>query len=108
MMKTAYILVFIFMSFLTVPTVVVLIDEHTDISYVFSTAEEEQAKNNVNIEYTFNEIRANQFSIDFLSKKSLVWDKEKHNLSRYIPMLLPRLQNRHNTLGLLGNRFIRD
>ena len=73
------------MSFLTVPTVVVLIDEHTDISYVFSTAEEEHAKNNVNIEYTFNEIRANQFSIDFLSKKSLVWDKEKHNLQSLYP-----------------------
>jgi len=84
-MKMVYILVFIFVSFLTVPTVVVLIDKHTDISYVFSTAEEEHAKNNVTIEYTFNEIRANQFSIDYLSKELLVWDKEKHDLQSLYP-----------------------
>jgi len=87
-MKTAYILVFIFVSFLTVPTVVVLIDKHTDISYVFSSTEEEHAKNNINIEFTFNDHRSNQFSIDFLSKKAIIWHKEKHDLQSLYPEVI--------------------
>ncbi|SDR82932.1 hypothetical protein SAMN04487764_0787 [Gillisia sp. Hel1_33_143] len=85
MMKTAYILVFIFVSFLTVPTVVIIIDEHTDISFVFSTTEEEHAKNNITIEFTFNAPRTNQFSIDYLSKNIMIWHKEKHELQSLYP-----------------------
>jgi len=78
-LKTAYILIFIFVSFLTAPTVVVLIDNSTDISYIFSTTEEE-SKNNISTEYTFNEARENQISIEFLRKKALINHLEKHDL----------------------------
>lgn len=85
MLKTAYILVFIFVSFLTAPTIVVLIDNHTDISFVYSTTEEEQAKNNISTEYVINETKANQLSIELLRKKSLIIDKERHNTQSLYP-----------------------
>lgn len=85
MLKKAYILVFIFVSFLTAPTVVMLIDNHTDISFVYSTTEEEQAKNNISTEFVFNETRCNQLSIELLSKKSLIKDKERENVKSLYP-----------------------
>ncbi len=73
-----------------VPTIVVLIDNNTDISFISSTAEEEQAKNNISTEYTHNEMRENQLSIDFLSKKSVIFHREKHNLqSLYFEIISP-------------------
>ena len=78
------------MSFLTVPTLVVLIDNHTDISFVYSTTEEEQAKNNISTEFIFNEIKENQMSIDFLSKKSMIIYITKHNLQAlYFEVISP-------------------
>lgn len=68
-----------------VPTIVVLIDNHTDISFISSTAEEEQAKNNISIEFVFNETNAHQLSIDYLRKKSLIIDKERHNVQSLYP-----------------------
>jgi hypothetical protein len=89
-MKTAYILVFIFVSFLMVPTIVILIDNHTDISFVSSSAEEEQAKNNVSLEFVYNETNPHQLSIDILLKKSLIIDKERHDVqSLYPEIILP-------------------
>tara|TARA_R100000935_G_scaffold36046_1_gene56765 strand:+ start:228 stop:515 length:288 start_codon:yes stop_codon:yes gene_type:complete len=88
MLKTAYILVFIFVSFLTAPTIVLLVDNHTDISFVYSTTEEEQAKNNISTEFVFNETKANQLSIELLSKKSLIRDKERHDLQSLYPEVI--------------------
>ena len=85
MLKKAYILVFIFVSFLTAPNVVMLIDNHTDISFVYSTTEEEQAKNNISTEFVFNETRCNQLSIELLRKKSLIKDKERENVKSLYP-----------------------
>ncbi|TVZ26228.1 hypothetical protein JM83_1182 [Gillisia sp. Hel_I_86] len=88
MLKTAKILVFIFVSFLTVPTIAVLIDNNTDISFVFSNTEEEQAKNNISIEFVFNETRANHLNIELLPKKSLIMDKERHDLQSLYPEVI--------------------
>ncbi len=88
MLKTAYILVFIFVSFLTAPTIVVLIDNHTDISFVFSNTEEEQTKNNISTEFVFNEAGVNQLSIEFLRKKTLIIDKERHDLQSLYPEVI--------------------
>ena len=88
MLKTAYILVFIFVSFLTAPTIVLLVDNHTDISFVYSTTEEEQAKNNISTEFVFNETKANQLSIELLRKKSLIRDKERHDLQSLYPEVI--------------------
>lgn len=85
MLKKAYILVFIFVSFLTVPTIVVLIDNHSDISFVYSTTEEEQAKNNISTEFVFNETRCKHLSIELLSKKLLIKDKERENVKSLYP-----------------------
>tara|TARA_R100000935_G_scaffold58661_1_gene96841 strand:+ start:1302 stop:1586 length:285 start_codon:yes stop_codon:yes gene_type:complete len=84
-MKTAYILVFIFVSFLMVPTIVVLIDNHTDISFISAAAEEEQSKTNISIEFVYNDTSAHQLSIDFLRKRSLIIDKERHNVQSLYP-----------------------
>lgn len=71
-----------------VPTIVVLIDNHTDISFISSLAEEEQAKNNVSIEFVYNETNGHQLSIDFLSKKSMIIDKERHNVQTLYPEII--------------------
>jgi len=84
----AYILIFIFVSFLTAPTIVVLIDNTTDISFVFSTTEEEQAKNNISTEFVFNETNTNQLSIEQLRKKMLITDKERHELQSLYPEVI--------------------
>ena len=88
MLKTAYLLVFIFVSFLTAPTIVVLIDNTTDISFVYSTTEEEQAKNNISTEFVFNETNTNQLSIEQLRKKSLIIDKERDDLQSLYPEVI--------------------
>lgn len=71
-----------------VPTIVVLIDNHTDISFISSSAEEEQAKNNVSLEYIHNETNAHQLSIDYLRKKSLIIDKERHDVQSLYPEII--------------------
>ncbi len=76
------------MSFLTAPTIVVLIDNTTDISFVFSTTEEEQAKNNISTEFVFNETNTNQLSIEQLRKKMLITDKERHELQSLYPEVI--------------------
>lgn len=61
MIRAASILLIIFIGFLLVPTVVLIIDKHTDVSYVFSLTEEEQSKENklpsefVHIDEHFNQ-----------------------------------------------------
>jgi len=75
-------------SFLTAPTIVVLIDNTTDISFVFSTTEEEQAKNNISTEFVFNETNTNQLSIEQLRKKMLITDKERHELQSLYPEVI--------------------
>lgn len=90
MWKKAYILVFIFVSFLTAPTIVVLIDNHTDISFVYSTTEEEQTKNNISTEFTFNELKEKQFCESSLRKKSLIIHRGKQNLQTlYLEIISP-------------------
>ncbi len=76
------------MSFLTAPTIVVLIDNHTDISFVFSMTEEEQTKNNISTEFVYNETKSNQLSHEFLSKKSMIIDKEKHDAQSLYPEIV--------------------
>jgi len=71
-----------------VPTIVVLIDNNTDISFISSSAEEEQAKNNVSLEYIHNETNSHQLSIDLLRKKSLIIDKERHDVQSLYPEII--------------------
>ncbi|MGO3706308.1 MAG: hypothetical protein ACTJGD_00585 [Mesonia hippocampi] len=42
----AYVLFFVFASFIVLPTLVTVIDEEADISYVFNLAEEEENSSN--------------------------------------------------------------
>lgn len=88
MLKTTYILVFIFVSFLTAPTIVILVDNHTDISFVFSNSEEEQTKNNISTEFVFNESKTSHSSIELMRKKSLIIDKERHDWQTLYPEVI--------------------
>lgn len=78
MEKTANILAFLFISFLLCPTILVIIDKHSDVSYVFSMAEEEQSKEGKKLtEFTFHENDKNHFNIGFLSNKKVIAYKVK-------------------------------
>ncbi|MCF4100712.1 hypothetical protein L1I30_03435 [Gillisia sp. M10.2A] len=64
------------------PTIVILIDRNTDISFVYTSAEEEQSvKNNIIAEYTLNDESAHQASIQFLKEKQLIYTYENKNFN---------------------------
>jgi len=75
-------------TFLTAPTVVVLIDNHTDISFVFSNTEEEQTKTNLSSEFVFSQSNSNQHSIELLSNKSLIKSKMMHHVQSLYPEVI--------------------
>lgn len=89
MKKTAGLLAFLFISFLLCPTIVVIIDKHSDISYVFSMTEEEQSKEGKTLtEFTFHENYTNHLSIGLLSKKKVIAYKVKSDLDLLYPEVI--------------------
>lgn len=70
MKKIAYILSFVFLSFVAGPTIVACIDENVDVSFAFTASEEENSsKNLLSMEYTIEEHHSNNQSILFLRKQ---------------------------------------
>lgn len=89
MKKTAGLLAFLFISFLLCPTIVVIIDKHSDVSYVFTMAEEEQSKEvKTPAKFTFHENDANHFSIGLRSKKKVIAYKVKNDLDLLYPEVI--------------------
>lgn len=89
MKKTASLLAFLFISFLLCPTIVVIIDKNSDVSYVFSMTEEEQSKEGKNLtKFTFHENDASHFSIGLLSKKKVIAYKVKNDLDLLYPEVI--------------------
>lgn len=68
----AYILSFVFLSFIAGPTVIASIDKSVDVSFAFTANEEENSsKNLMSFEYTIEETHSNHESIHFLQEHSL-------------------------------------
>jgi hypothetical protein len=89
MKNIAGILAFLFISFLLCPTIVVIIDKHSDVSYVFSMTEEEQSKEGKTLtEFTFHENDSNHLSIDFLSNRKIISYKVKKDLDLLYPEVI--------------------
>ncbi len=66
MKKFAFILAFIFISFLVVPSIYVLIDKSGAYSLSFSMDEEEtSSKNQVKLDFQFSQLKNNELSILF-------------------------------------------
>lgn len=80
MKNLAYILGFIFVSFLFAPTVISLIDRKVDISIAYNVNEEESSsKNQINLEYTIEEMDSNYESIHFLQIRKVDGHYYKEN-----------------------------
>lgn len=70
MIKAAYILSIIFLGFLLCPTVVLIIDKNSDVSYIFSMTEEEQSKENkLPSEFVHFDDHFNQDEMEILAQK---------------------------------------
>lgn len=66
-----------------------IIDKHSDVSYVFSMTEEEQSNEGKTLtEFTFHENHTNFFSIDLLSKKKLISYTVKSDLDLLYPEVI--------------------
>ena len=64
-----FLLSFIFTTFIFTPTIISLIDRTVDLSIAYNLNEEESSsKNQISLEYTFEEIVSNYKSIHFLQE----------------------------------------
>lgn len=82
----AYILSFIFLSFVAGPTIIASIDSSVDVSYAFTANEEENSsKNSLSFEYTIEETHSNHESIHFLQEHSL--DGFSYSENNYLVVL---------------------
>ncbi|MGY5849253.1 hypothetical protein [Salegentibacter sp. F14] len=68
--KTAYILAFLFVTFLVTPSFVVLIDKSADVSMAYSVNEEESSKTQINLEFNWEETQSNYLSIHYLQEQN--------------------------------------
>ena len=68
--KIAYIIAFLFISFLFTPSVIALIDRNVDISIAYNVNEEESSsKNQISFEYNIESQDSNYKSFHFLQIK---------------------------------------
>ncbi len=68
----AYILSFVFISFLFTPSIIALVDSSVDISIAYKVNEEESSsKNQITFEYTIEEMDSNYESIHFLQTRGI-------------------------------------
>lgn len=80
MKSFAYILGFIFITFLFAPTAIALVDRNVDISIAFNVNEEESStKNQISLEYTIEEVASNYESIHFLQIRKVDGHYYKEN-----------------------------
>lgn len=95
MKKVAYILSFIFLSFVAGPTVISLIDDSVDVSFAFTANEEENSsKNIVSFESVVEETYSNHASIEYLRTHQ----KENHSHTKnyyqvYLEVISPPPKN---------------
>tara|TARA_B100000929_G_scaffold285515_1_gene269238 strand:- start:579 stop:869 length:291 start_codon:yes stop_codon:yes gene_type:complete len=76
----AFVLGFIFITFLLTPTVISLIDRNVDISIAYNVNEEESSsKNQISLEYRLEEIVSNYESIHFLQIRKINGHYYKEN-----------------------------
>jgi len=76
----SYILSFIFITFLFAPTVISLIDRNVDVSIAYNVNEEESSsKNQINLEYTIENMVSNYESIHFLQIRKVHGHYYKEN-----------------------------
>jgi hypothetical protein len=89
--KIAYILSFIFLSFVSGPTIISLIDDSVDISFAFTVNEEENSsKNLVSFESVIEENYSNHASIEYLKtheKEGYSYSKNYHQV--YLEVVSP-------------------
>jgi hypothetical protein len=91
----AYILSFIFLSFVSGPTIISLIDDSVDISFAFIVNEEENSsKNLVSFESLVEESYSNHASIEYLrthQKQGYSYKKNYHRV--YLEVVSPPPKN---------------
>ncbi|MBT8295606.1 MAG: hypothetical protein KJO51_04250 [Gramella sp.] len=81
MKNFAYILSFVFISFLFSPSVIALVDRTVDISIAYKVNEEESStKNQITFEYTIEEMDSNYESIHFLQTRKTDGHYYKENV----------------------------
>ncbi|HKJ49797.1 MAG TPA: hypothetical protein VJ973_11935 [Christiangramia sp.] len=81
MKNFAYILSFVFVSFLFTPSVIALVDSTVDISIAYNVNEEESSsKNQITFEYTIEVMDSNYESIHFLQIRKLDGHYYKENM----------------------------
>ncbi|MFZ0489346.1 MAG: hypothetical protein WBV11_07910 [Salegentibacter sp.] len=83
MKKFAYILTFIFMAVIALPTIVALVDDKASI--VFAIDEEEKSKEKIAFEFDLKELHSNYESIRFLKEQQ---DDLHQYLDNYRPVFL--------------------
>lgn len=83
MKKFAYILTFIFLAVIAMPTIVALVDEKASI--VFAIDEEEKSKEKLAFEFDLREQPSNYDSIRFLKEQK---GAAHHYLDNYRPVFL--------------------
>ena len=93
--KIAYILSFIFLSFVSGPTIISLIDDSVDISFAFTVNEEENSsKNLVPFASVVEENYSNHESIEYLrthQKQGYSYSKNYHQV--YLEVVSPPPKN---------------
>jgi hypothetical protein len=93
--KVAYILSFIFLSFIAGPTTIALIDDSVDVSYAFTANEEENSsKNLASFESVIEDIYSNHASIEYLKshqKENYSYKKNYHQV--YLEVISPPPKN---------------
>jgi len=88
--KLAYILSFIFISFLVAPSIITIVNDQADISVAFNLDEEENSsKNQVDLEFHFAEIRKNEESILFHQKHDDEFHYKERNYLVILNVLSP-------------------
>ncbi len=91
MKKLAYLLTFVFMAFIATPSIVAYIDNSIDISVAFNVNEEESSsKNQINLEFNFEEQQSNYTSIQFLKKQEFTGDFYTENYPKiFLDIIFP-------------------
>ena len=76
---TVKILIFIFIIFLSTPTIVSLIEKNTDISFFYSSAELEDMHKDVKLEFKFDTFSFAFFNLPIKSRLILSENLSKHD-----------------------------
>lgn len=90
MRKFAYILSFIFISFLFAPSIIAVVDQDADLSIAYAMNEEDtSAKNQVDLEFHFPELKTNEESILFHKEHDDEFHYKEKNYNVILNVLSP-------------------